>query len=345
MSQPISFQAEQYLSALQLQYDERSNISHGTFGGYQIFLSHSTNGNPMQLHFFLTQAGKPPELSLLSQCRKRCKKHMGQVSITRNHCVCLLKGGNLKKRFENLKEALPIFTDALRENGIENCCQCCGTPVHIEEERHLDPYILSGSPALLCSTCYQTICHNVQMKQIADAETRENVVAGTVGALLGSLLGAASIILLDAAGYVAAISGVILAVCSLKGYELLGKKLSKKGVFISILFMVLMVWAGNRMSWTISIRDAYNQQYPNEAISLMECFQYLKQIITSEAYTSYLGNLVMVAIFAILGAFPTVKNSMAASTGKTKETYPLTQYSQDSINTVTESQDPIDTEF
>ena len=63
-------------------------------------------------------------------------------------------------------------------------------------------------------------------------------MGGVVGALIGSLLGAASIILLSQLGYVAAISGVIMAVCALKGYELLGGKLTKKGVIISA------VWTG-----------------------------------------------------------------------------------------------------
>ena len=64
-------------------------------------------------------------------------------------------------------------------------------------------------------------------------EKPENVVTGIVGALLGAAIGAAAIILLDMAGYMAAISGVILAVCAYKGYELLGGKLSKTGIIIS----------------------------------------------------------------------------------------------------------------
>lgn len=53
-------------------------------------------------------------------------------------------------------------------------------------------------------------------------ETRDNVVAGAVGAFLGSLIGVACIVLVNQLGYVASICGLVMAVCCLKGYALLG---------------------------------------------------------------------------------------------------------------------------
>ena len=73
---------------------------------------------------------------------------------------------------------------------------------------------------------------------------KENLVGGVVGALIGSLLGAASIILLSQLGYVAAISGVIMAVCALKGYELLGGRFSTVGLVVSIVLMLVMTYVG-----------------------------------------------------------------------------------------------------
>lgn len=51
----------------------------------------------------------------------------------------------------------------------------------------------------------------------------------------------------------AAISGVIMAVCALKGYELLGGKLTKKGVIISGVIMIVMTYVGDRVDWAIMI--------------------------------------------------------------------------------------------
>ena len=61
-------------------------------------------------------------------------------------------------------------------------------------------------------------------------EKKENVITGIVGALIGAAIGGASIVLLTQLGFIASISGLILAVCTLKGYELLGGKLSTKKI-------------------------------------------------------------------------------------------------------------------
>lgn len=53
-------------------------------------------------------------------------------------------------------------------------------------------------------------------------EPRDNVIAGTVGAFLGSLIGVACIVLVNQLGYVSAICGAVMAVCSIKGYTMLG---------------------------------------------------------------------------------------------------------------------------
>ena len=71
-------------------------------------------------------------------------------------------------------------------------------------------------------------------------EKEENVVRGTIGALIGALIGGAVILLLYYLGYVAGLAGLLLAFCTLKGYELLGGKLSTKGAIISLVFIVIM---------------------------------------------------------------------------------------------------------
>ncbi len=53
-------------------------------------------------------------------------------------------------------------------------------------------------------------------------ERKENVLAGLVGAFLGSLIGVACIVGIGQMGYVASISGLVMAVCAIKGYSLLG---------------------------------------------------------------------------------------------------------------------------
>ena len=85
---------------------------------------------------------------------------------------------------------------------------------------------------------------------------KENIVAGVVGAFLGSLIGVVCTVVIGQLGYVAAISGLIMAVCALKGYELLGGTLSKKGVAVSAVLILAMTWFAHQASWAIALAGA-----------------------------------------------------------------------------------------
>ena len=69
-------------------------------------------------------------------------------------------------------------------------------------------------------------------------EVKENVVMGTLGAFIGACAGGLSIFLFGKMGYIASLSGIIMAVCSLTLYEKFGKTISKKGVIISSIIMI-----------------------------------------------------------------------------------------------------------
>ena len=48
-------------------------------------------------------------------------------------------------------------------------------------------------------------------------EKKENLALGILGAVIGSLIGGAAIVLIGQLGMISAISGVVLAFCALKG--------------------------------------------------------------------------------------------------------------------------------
>ena len=50
-------------------------------------------------------------------------------------------------------------------------------------------------------------------------KSTDNIITGAVGAFLGSLIGVACIVIVGQLGYVASVSGLVMGVCALKGYE------------------------------------------------------------------------------------------------------------------------------
>ena len=136
-------------------------------------------------------------------------------------------------------------------------------------------------------------------------QRRENPIGGFVGALLGTLIGVVCIILLSQLGYVAAISGVIMAVCALKGYELLGGKLSKKGIVISLILMLVMTFVGDRIDWAIIVSRGLE-------LDLISSFRSISLLMEERIIepSSYWGNLILLYLFLLLGAIPTIISTL-----------------------------------
>lgn len=132
----------------------------------------------------------------------------------------------------------------------------------------------------------------------------ENVLTGVVGAIIGAVLGGASIVLLSQLGFVAAISGVILAVCTLKGYELLGGQLSKRGIIICCVLMAITPYIADRIDWAIIIA----QTFADEGVTLGMAFAAVHDVIAeSDMLVDYFTSLGMVYLFVVMGAFGTLK--------------------------------------
>lgn len=133
---------------------------------------------------------------------------------------------------------------------------------------------------------------------------RENIVAGVVGAFLGTLLGVICTVVIGQLGYVASVSGLVMAVGALKGYELLGGTLSKKGAVISSALVLVMTYLAHRLTVAIEIATALG----TDLSGTFACFQAVPGLLADGALDSraYWGNLAMLYLFTLLGAVPTI---------------------------------------
>lgn len=188
-------------------------------------------------------------------------------------------------------------------------CKKCGNPL---------------GNAAFCEYCGQHVDQAAQAQQIPQqvpvqqtytqpaaqpavevpAQKRGNVLTGTVGALIGAAIGGASIILLSQIGFVASISGLILAICTVKGYELLGGKLNAPGIVICLLLMAAMPYLADRLDWAIVAA----RELGDYNITLAEAFQNIPEMIEAGMIEKedYISNLVMIYLFVGIGAIGTV---------------------------------------
>lgn len=132
---------------------------------------------------------------------------------------------------------------------------------------------------------------------------KERVALGIVGAFVGTLIGAACIVLLGQLGYIASISGIVMGFCALKGYQILGKQISVKGIVICAILMIVMVYLSNWFTYALAVAEVYE-------VDIATSFNSVPMLIREGEIEGgmYYKDLVMLYIFTALGAVPTMRN-------------------------------------
>lgn len=152
---------------------------------------------------------------------------------------------------------------------------------------------------------------------------KDNVLTGTVGAFLGSLIGVACIVLVDRLGYVSALCGVVMAVCSIKGYALLGGRASKRGAVISGLMILIMTYIANRLCFSLAVLELVSDQ----GIGFFEVYQKLPRLLEDrEIWEVYLRALVMLYLFTLLGGVPTLIGAFREPVKRPAYSVPIEDY-------------------
>ncbi len=300
MNKKLKQNYEELARNLGLRMDEEGGALYGRRGAYDMIV-YAENSNYPNMLTVMVSAQRQTGPLMKDVCKQFKRENKPVSSLTQNGSIIAMKlknYSNINTLKENLDHAMNALVNLLHAEGFKNCCQICG------KENPSTCYV-SGSYMHLCSDCFSKVQHGTSMDYSQKQSKSENVIGGIVGALLGSLLGVLSIIVFSQMGYVAVLSGVILAICTLKGYELMGGKLSKKGIVISIILMIVMTYVGDRIDWAIVIARELE-------VDSLTAFQVFPELLAYGGIDmgGYISNLVMQYLFVLLGAIPTVINTM-----------------------------------
>lgn len=289
----------EFSQELGLNFDDQAVMGYGRYRGHQICIVLSPSSYRVLVTISVTKDGQ----SMLAEEAKaltKASKTIANGAVSDHRVVFETAGAPGKKKcMEKARVALDEIVTFLTSNGYTDCCQNC------DAATELAAYTIDGDGHILCAACFNTFLNSVENNKSEISKKKGSVITGLVGAFLGSLLGVAAIVIVGQLGYVAAISGIIMGVCTLKGYELLGGKLDWLGLALASIVMLVMVYVGNNLDWGIAVMQEFE-------VSIFEGFSAIPMLISEEVIDigSYGQNLLMVYIFAALGAYPTIKNAI-----------------------------------
>ena len=288
--------------------DSSTDALFGSVGGYEFIITQGVansgkfQNGPWNLQLTLTAPGETMTNRSFRELVKSCPVIKGCGVLQRTVTVSVKSTRDTELQIKNLKDAINATVDFLSRNGYVSCCEQCGAVGATE------PVVISGNKMLVCSSCYNALSAAAIQADAKAATKKSNVVAGAVGALLGSLIGVLALVIISRIGFYSGLSGLIMGVCVIKGYELLGGRLNKAGIVISCVIMVLMIYVGDRIDWAIVIMEAYS----DEGVDFFTAFQAVGWFLTDGAIDSvdYIFNLIMLYFFSALGIVPTIIQSV-----------------------------------
>lgn len=249
----------------------------------------------------------------LNQCTGK-HQYLQSASYSGTKVIAEFQGLGFKWQKEYtpcLDAFLQEFTSYCRSNGLVSCCESCGSGLG------LSLYQIGDMEHMFCSSCYSSTADSLQRKAAeASKKGNGNIVGGIVGALLGSVLGVIVWTLIYQLGYISGIAGLVMIICALKGYEMLGGHLSKAGVIISCVISIIMVLVAEQICVGIEIFNAYKDYYE---ISFFDAFRSVPSFLEDpDLRAAVIGDIIMGYILMAVGAWGTVRQAYKSTASGTK---------------------------
>ncbi|MBP2623127.1 ECF transporter S component [Streptococcus oricebi] len=287
---------------LGLRFDEELGLIFGQKEGYNLYITEASQQNQYSIYFSVSLAEGLDGKEVLRDWKDQAKSLL-RVDANRYKITCLVKNAMTKNKAANyLEEALEASLNFLTERGFVNVCEQSG------EQGQIDVYQVGNQALILSPASFQSLAASHSLDNQEYDNQSEHMVAGIVGAFLGSLIGLIVILLVAQMGYVSVAGGIVMGVCTIKGYELLGKKVSKKGLVISILLMIVMTFVAQQLDSAMELLKANKLGFEY----LGEGFQYVNQAVftNTDVPGQYWFNLALLYLFTAVGAFYMVRNTL-----------------------------------
>lgn len=298
-------------SELGLQFDEDSRSIYGTQSGYLLFLQETDVKNQFRLCVSVSLNGNPADSEenelVWDEFKSESLPNLSTLSINQYLVSFVVKGAMRKsKTIEKLQTLIREFVDFLESHHFVQVCGYSG------QEGPVSLYQLGESVFIINEESYQFLKSNLQIEMDSYHSQKENVLLGIIGALLGALIGGAVALFIARLGYVAVAAGLVLGICTIKGYEMFARKLSRKGILISVVLMVVTVFLVNQIDLAMEV-------VAQLGVEFAYAFRVVNELIASGEYPdNYFFNLGMLAVFTLVGAGISI--SSVWSSHKTKGT-------------------------
>lgn len=192
----------------------------------------------------------------------------------------------------------------LISEGCNSGCKLCG-------KDNVSYYEINDTPNYMCQDCNNN--SNIDLNSITQSKfaNRSHLIPGIIGALIGAMIGGVLWVLIYQLGYIAGIAGAVTIVCSMFGYRKLGGSLDIKGIIISCIVSIIIIFLANQIAWTWEIMREFNEMDGTDSYSFFMIYRNFFDILDYYSITSsFVKDLIIGYFLLIIAGFSTVSKAI-----------------------------------
>ena len=284
------------------------NVVYGVYHNYNIIIQSGNTTNtklPISISFFIKGEHPNNYISGLLNIPVEYAFSTGEYLCRFN----ISSKGNVDNCIERIKTLLNTATMVFMQSGYVPCDSSGneGDPVFCR---------LKGSHVVLTEENYQKIALQLSSDKSADAEKKENVPMGILGALLGSLAASLLVFMCLRIGVISSGACLLLGAGIVGGYKYKGYKLSPLSALFCLIFSSGLSYLLVRIDTALEITSVTELDFATS-------FKYLNEILKiADATRDFYQDLTLSMILCILGSVITI----AGVFGLQKQKFEIIRY-------------------
>lgn len=262
------------------------------------------------IHFFIGRESgiSLEEINLF--LKENHKKYRAKPAQLNGNTVSVLLNSEIKRiKPEDVAVFVDEATAFLADKGYRSGCAVCSADSG-------EGYTLQGGfIQQMCAPCHEKLAAATTEIKRERAETG-SYLTGLVGALLGGIIGIIPWVLIGMLGYIAGISGFVMAFLSYKGYLLLRGRRGPGMTWILILVLIVFTYIA-----VLTSQGIVEYQYLAEMGYEVDIFELAKMMIAAPFLPEFFetgalwGSIALGWLFAGLGSFAFLRKKNKEAVG------------------------------
>lgn len=152
---------------------------------------------------------------------------------------------------KGVTEAVNFINYCTGQFGCVPCCETCGNSVDT------GIYLIENNISMMCQDCFADVQNNIVENIHKENRVNTNYPLGIIGSVLGGLGGALIWIIFSMLGKIGYIAGAVAGMGGYFGFKKFGKKMTLKGLIISLVVSLAFLLCGMYLAIGIDIFNAF----------------------------------------------------------------------------------------